>query len=104
MKTRLMKAVLPLALLVVMCGCLDENGRRCTPKEACVANLKQIDGAKSTWALEHHITNEDVTPVEGDLFGATSYIRELPTCPSGGTYRIGAVREKPQCTVAGHTF
>src|SRR6266478_6618514 len=58
-----------------------------TPSQtsACIANLKQIDGAKATWALEQKKTSSD-TPGTTDLFGATLYIRSTPNCPAGGTY------------------
>src|SRR5215203_2261168 len=50
------------------------KARQASQKAACVANLKTIDGAKATWALEQRKTNSDV-PQDADLFGATSYIR-----------------------------
>jgi len=72
-------------------------------KYACIANLKQLDGAKWTWALENHKTTNDI-PTDSDLFGSTAYIRVKPTCPVGGIYRIGTVGEKLLCSVPGHTL
>src|ERR1043165_2458648 len=69
------------------------KARMASQKAACVANLKTIDGAKATWALEQHKTNSD-TPTDADLFGATSYIREKPSCPANGTYTLGTVADK----------
>ena len=69
----------------------------------CIANLKTIDGAKATWALENHKTNSDV-PMDADLFGATSYVRKKPVCPAGGKYSIRAVDKKPRCSIPSHTF
>ena len=43
------------------------KARQASQRAACVANLKTIDGAKATWALEQKKTNTD-TPVDGDLF------------------------------------
>ncbi|MBN2506515.1 MAG: prepilin-type N-terminal cleavage/methylation domain-containing protein [Verrucomicrobia bacterium] len=79
------------------------RARQSSQTSACIANLKQIDGAKATWALEMKKTNLD-TPTDADLFGATLYIREKPQCPGGGTYSLNAVDTKPTCTVAGHTL
>jgi prepilin-type N-terminal cleavage/methylation domain-containing protein len=79
------------------------KARQASQKAACVANLKTIDGAKATWALEQKKTNTD-TPADGDLFGATSYIREKPGCPANGTYALNQVDTKPTCTIADHTF
>ena len=68
----------------------------------CRANLQLIHGAKCSWALENNKTNSAV-PTDADLFGRNNYIREKPTCPSGGTYTLGSVGTKPRCTVPGHT-
>src|SRR2546425_1450342 len=58
------------------------KARAASQKNACIANMKQVDGAKATWALEMKKNNAD-TPVAADLFGATQYIRKAPQCPSG---------------------
>ena len=82
------------------------KARTASQKNACIANLKQIDGAKSTWALEAKKVNSD-TPVATDLFGASAYIRDTPTCPGGGAAYIstvGDVSSKPTCNISGHTL
>src|SRR5258706_525431 len=70
--------------------------RTASKKSACIANLKQIEGAKATWALEAKKTNAD-SPADTDLFGATTYIREKPGCPASGTYTVDKVDTKPTC-------
>ena len=70
---------------------------------ACIANLKQIDGAKATWALENKKTNTDI-PTATDLYGVTNYIRDPPICPRGGKYVLGSVQQKPRCSIPGHTL
>ena len=79
------------------------KARTASQKSACIANLKQIDGAKATWALENKKTSAD-TPLTTDLYGPTKYIRDEPTCPASGVYAINAVDSKPTCTIAGHTL
>ena len=79
------------------------KARNASQKAACVANLRTIDGAKATWALEQKKSNSD-TPTDADLFGNSLYIREKPGCPSSGTYSLNQVDTKPGCTVADHTF
>jgi prepilin-type N-terminal cleavage/methylation domain-containing protein len=76
------------------------KARTASQKNACIANLKQIDGAKATWALEAKKVNTD-TPVATDLYGTTAYIRDEPSCPGGGTYTPGLVSAKPVCSLAG---
>ena len=80
------------------------KAREASQKNACIANLKQIDGAKNTWALENKKVNTDA-PVATELYGATLYIRDQPTCPANGTYTIGQVSAKPLCVgTTGHTL
>jgi competence protein ComGC len=74
--------------------------RTVVSKNACMANLKQIEGAKATWAMEFHKAGTD-TPTESDLIGPDHYIRKKLTCPQGGIYRLGAVSEKPACSLGG---
>ena len=55
-------------------------------QNACINNLRQIDGAKQQWALETK-QNGASTPTDADLQtylvrGASGY---LPICPAGGT-------------------
>ncbi len=73
------------------------KARMASQKSACIANLKQIEGAKATWALEQKKTTTD-TPVTTDLYGADKYIREEPLCPGGGSYTVLAVDVKPTCS------
>ena len=79
------------------------KARTASQKSACIANLKQIDGAKQTWALEQKKVGTD-TPGTTDLYGTDKYIRDEPSCPAAGTYSPNTVDTKPTCTVAGHTL
>ena len=79
------------------------KARKSAQRQACINNLKAIDGAKSIWALEMKKTDSDV-PTEGDLFGPGKNIEKKPDCPAGGTYEVRSVGEKPTCSVADHTI
>ncbi len=80
------------------------KAREASQQKSCIANLKQIDGAKSTWAMENKKGSTD-TPNESDLYGPTVYIRDTPACPGSGTYTIGSVSEKPTCVgTVGHSL
>jgi prepilin-type N-terminal cleavage/methylation domain-containing protein len=72
------------------------RARNSSQTKHCVNNLRQVDGAKHQWALENRKTDTD-TPSEDDL---KPYIRRalFPTCPSGGSYTIGAMATDPTCT------
>ena len=81
------------------------KARSASQKNACIANLKQLEGAKSTWALEFKKVDSD-TPVDSDLFGTDKYIREKPACPGSGTYTLATIANKPTCSLSadGHTL
>ena len=76
------------------------KARTASQRNACIANMKQFEGAKSTWALENKKTGADV-PADADLFGADKYIAKKPDCPAGGNYVLGAVDAAPTCDKAG---
>ena len=79
------------------------KARTTAQTNACIANLKQIDGAKQQWAVENKKATSD-TPVDTDLFGATLYIKTKPACPAAGTYTLGTVGTSPSCTIALHVL
>ncbi len=71
---------------------------------ACINNLRVLDNAIRTCAVENRIAEGNTIAFEQ----VASYLPEvgapngMPRCPSGGTYRISRVGEKPTCTVPGH--
>jgi chromosome segregation ATPase len=71
-------------------------------QNACINNLRQIDAAKTQWALEKNKADKDV-PTAQDLL---PYLKDgvFPVCPSGGTYTINAVGEFPACSIPGHVL
>jgi prepilin-type N-terminal cleavage/methylation domain-containing protein len=76
------------------------KARQSSQVNACIANLKQIEGAKANWAMEMRKTNAD-TPTDADLFGTTAYIKVKPRCPADGTYSLNAVDAAPTCSIVG---
>jgi hypothetical protein len=79
------------------------HGRVPASQCSCLANLKQMNGAKATWAMEGKHTSSE-TPTDSDLFGDTLYIRCKPVCPQGGKYSLGSISENVRCGVPGHTL
>lgn len=76
---------------------------RCRPVNFCINNLKELEGAKATWAYQHDKRIND-TPAWRDIIGETNYIRKKPDCPLGGIYILGAVGKPARCTVSGHVL
>jgi len=65
---------------------------------ACINNLRQIDGAIQQWALENK-KDPTAAVVEADV---TPYLKSSVVCPSGGTtfadsYTITTVAASPVC-------
>jgi hypothetical protein len=66
---------------------------------ACINNLRQIDGAKEQWALENHITNRPVSTSDIQPYMGRGSAGTFPICPAGGQYIIGKLGEDPRCTI-----
>ena len=79
------------------------KARELSQRSACINNLRQIDGAKNTWALEMKKVGT-ATPADTELFGPTLYIRSKPECPANGTYVLADVVTKPTCDIPLHTL
>jgi len=74
------------------------KARTTAQMNACIANLKQIEGAKQIWALD----GNSGTPSWTDL--VDTYIKRQPGCPAGGAYTIGDLDTAPVCNETGHTL
>jgi hypothetical protein len=98
-----MRTHLLLIVLVLLVGGCDTGTRSDPPRPFCINNLKAIEGAKNTWALQNKKTDDDI-PTDSDLFGVGRYMQSKPNCPAGGIYTIGRVGEKPRCSIQDHTL
>jgi prepilin-type N-terminal cleavage/methylation domain-containing protein len=84
------------------------HSREVSTRKACVAQLRQLEGAVQTWALERRKSSGDAID-SNELFGTTNYIKNVIICPSGGgPYIYGLVGDPVhvRCTlgpVQGHT-
>ena len=80
------------------------RARNTAQKNACINNLRQIDGGKQQWALENKKSDTD-TPISDDV---KVYIKNnrFPNCPASGSYTVGAVNTDPTCSLsaAGHVL
>jgi prepilin-type N-terminal cleavage/methylation domain-containing protein len=59
---------------------------------ACIANLKQLDGAIEVWATENKKKTGDAVTM-GDL--CTAYVKSTPACPASGAYTTTTVGAAP---------
>jgi hypothetical protein len=92
--------VAPVALLSAIAVPNFVKARTTAQKNACINNLRMIQGAKSAWALENKKPTT-ATPSEQDLL---TFFRsgKMPECPAGGTYSINSLSESPECSTAEH--
>lgn len=80
------------------------RARRVSQTNACLANLRQIDGAIQMWALEKGKTaNDTVTSLD-----VVEYLGrgtgQFPKCPAGGVYLLTDVATKPTCDKTDHVL
>ena len=74
------------------------RARQKSQQNACINNLRQIDGAINEWALENgHTTGDNVA----NVMVISAYIKlnassSVPGCPAGGTYSTTSVGANPQ--------
>jgi prepilin-type N-terminal cleavage/methylation domain-containing protein len=77
------------------------RARTKSQQNACINNLRQLDGAKQQWALENKqlasasVGSSDVMPYLGR--GTTG---TYPICPGSGTYALGLVNVAPTCDLS----
>jgi prepilin-type N-terminal cleavage/methylation domain-containing protein len=84
------------------------RARTKSQQNACINNLRQIDGAIQQWALETKqaptatVTSTDVTPYMG-----RGTVGTFPSCPSAngsetnGSYALVNVSTAPTCNIMG---
>ncbi len=87
-------AIIGILIAIAVPGFL--RARLISQQNACSENLTKIDGAKQQWALETRAV-QTATPLPGDLYGETLFVRQAPVCPGGGAYTIGALDTLPEC-------
>jgi prepilin-type N-terminal cleavage/methylation domain-containing protein len=79
------------------------KARTLSQTKTCLANLRQLDSAITTMAVEKNMgLGDTIDPTA--FIGPTNYLRELPRCPAGGDYTFNAIGDDPQvsCNLPGH--
>ena len=77
------------------------RARTTSQTNACINNLRQIDGAKQQWALELH-QQSTASPASAALmpYLGRGTAGSWPSCPAAGTYTINNVSAPPTCSLA----
>jgi prepilin-type N-terminal cleavage/methylation domain-containing protein len=74
------------------------RARTQSQKNACINNLRQIDGATQTWALE----TKQAPDANATYAAISPYLKNAVICPAGGTafsdsYTLTQVTNAPTC-------
>jgi prepilin-type N-terminal cleavage/methylation domain-containing protein len=82
------------------------RARTTSQMNACINNLRQVDGAKQQWALETK-QSTNATPAFSDI---QPYLKSAVVCPAGGaaatfatSYTINDVGTRPACKILAGT-
>lgn len=78
------------------------RARTTSQKNACINNLRQIDGAKQQWALENKKTSADAAPTSTSLmpYLGRGTVGNWPACPANGTYSVNGISVSPTCSLS----
>ncbi len=86
------------------------KARATSQQNACINNMRQIDGGEQEWALENN-QSSGATPATIAVLTASNYVHtagnNVPTCPAGGAYTLAAtIGTSPvvTCSIAGHAL
>lgn len=70
--------------------------RKTSQMNACISNLKQIQGAVEQAKMEGK-----TTPSWTDIIGSDKYIKVTPKCPGAGTYDLpNGDTDNPTCSIS----
>ena len=81
------------------------KARTTSQQNACINNLRQLDGAAQQWALE----NKKDSSASATQSNVKPYIKlqgnNLPSCPAGGVYASQwSVTSSPTCNITLHAL
>ena len=71
------------------------KARATSQANACINNLRQLDGAIMQYALE----KKCVSTTTVGLSDLAPYVKVLPSCPAGGTYTVTDCSADPTCSI-----
>jgi prepilin-type N-terminal cleavage/methylation domain-containing protein len=86
------------------------RARTTSQANACINNLRQIDGAKQTWGLEHNLV-PNATPQDSDIspYMGRGSAGLLPFCPADSSqsftssYTVNDLQTAPTCQITPST-
>jgi len=82
-----------------------QKAREASQTNACINNMRVVEGAKDQWAIENNATTGD-SITWAAITGDGNFLDEQPTCPGGGTYTLGVIGTDITCSLSadGHVL
>src|SRR2546423_701246 len=82
------------------------KARTTSQQNACINNLRQLDGAVQQYALENKLSSAATyTMAKIHPYIKLTSTGTLPACPAGGSYSPGAsVTNVPTCNIPNHAL
>ena len=84
------------------------KARTTSQMNACINNLRQIDGGIQQWALENKQAEGASVATDGSTIAP--FLKKLPVCPSAGaagtwttSYTVTTVSNSPTCLISATT-
>ena len=76
------------------------KARATSQQNACINNLRQIDGAINEWALETGQSSGTPSATSVSAYIKLNSNNSVPGCPAGGAYTYAALGSNPQISCA----
>lgn len=90
----IMIVILIIGLLLAIAVPQFISARENAQEKSCWSNQQKLEAAKHMWIMDTG-QNSSTAPTNGDLVPA--YLKEFPTCPTGGVYDLGTGASSVTC-------
>lgn len=93
-----MIVILIIGLLLAIAIPQMMTSRERSQLKTCQSNMRVFDLAKAMWAMEESVPQNS----PATLADIAPYLKSIPTCPAGGTYDLGTIGTRTQCSIPDH--
>lgn len=97
-------AIVVMVIGILICIAVPQfmRSRAHSQQQSCLSSLKKMEEGKELWAIAEQMPAGAACTMDAIV---PTYVKRLPVCPSGGSYLVGHLDEKPTCSLgASATF
>lgn len=76
------------------------RARETSRAKTCSQSLRILEVTKDQYLMDNNLPRASLIPVTS-IIGPGTYLKEMPTCPSGGVYTVGNGDEDAVCSLGG---